>query len=144
MLFQSLDFALFLAAVLAAYWPLRARVRAQDVVIAVASAVFYAFAGWRLLLLLAASSLVAYAVALLVGRSADDRRRTALLAAGIVVNLAMLAYFKYANFFIESVNAGSSMLGAHFRMAPMGGDPARGNQLLHLSNHQLPGRRRSR
>jgi len=78
-----------------------------------ASAVFYAW--WRVdfLALLAAMSTAVW----LLGRSIAAQRETrrprarAILAAGVALSLGVLAYFKYAGFGLESLNALLSLFG---------------------------------
>jgi D-alanyl-lipoteichoic acid acyltransferase DltB (MBOAT superfamily) len=98
MLFHRLDFLLFFVAVLLVY-PLLRR-RAQNVWLLAASYFFYAMWDWRFLGLLLLSTLVDF----LVGGTIEARRGPAKvwLAVSIVVNLGILAAFKYAGFFVES------------------------------------------
>jgi alginate O-acetyltransferase complex protein AlgI len=109
-LFQSLDFAVFLPIVLAAYLAARSSATAQNAVLVVASYVFYGWADRRFLLLLAATSAVAYLVGRAAG-SSNERRATIAVAAGIAINLAVLAMFKYANFFLGSIGDAFALFG---------------------------------
>ena len=120
MLFNSIEFLLFLPTVFAAYWILnlwtdRPRgLQAQNLLLLIASYVFYGWWDWRFLSLIAFSTLVDFAVGLQIVKAnareipieADDsvRSRTAKhwLWVSLLVNLGLLGYFKYANFFIES------------------------------------------
>jgi len=101
LLFNSLEFAAFLAVVLALYGLLPHR--AQNRLLLVASYAFYAAWDWRFLGLIATSTLVDYAVALGISRSRDARRRRALLVLSVATNLGILGYFKYAGFFSEAL-----------------------------------------
>lgn len=107
MLFSSLEFIfLFLPLVLAAdllFWRLGLE-RLAIVWLLAASLFFYCWWDPRYGLLLGASILVNYGF----GRAlASPRgRRRAVLWAGIAFNLGLLAYFKYVNFFVDSLNAG--------------------------------------
>ncbi|MEO7085931.1 MAG: MBOAT family O-acyltransferase [Gemmatimonadaceae bacterium] len=103
MLFQSVNFAIFLPIVLAIYWSARGRVAAQNAILAAASLMFYAFSGLWSLLPLAAAVLSAYVFALAIG-AAPPNRRSYLLVAGVAINLSILGYFKYADFFADSLN----------------------------------------
>jgi D-alanyl-lipoteichoic acid acyltransferase DltB (MBOAT superfamily) len=73
-----------------------------------ASLVFYGWWNWRYLFLLLSSMTFNYAWAALLRRRAaaggPGGRRFAL-AVGIAVNLGLLGYFKYANFFVDNLNA---------------------------------------
>lgn len=79
--------------------------RARSALILVFSYAFYAW--WRLdfLALLAGVTLVSYGFALAIEAAVNDFRRKQLLFAGVGLNLAALAYFKYANFGVDSLNA---------------------------------------
>jgi D-alanyl-lipoteichoic acid acyltransferase DltB (MBOAT superfamily) len=103
-LFQSLGFAVFLPIVLAAYWAARGRLELQNATLAIASLVFYSFGGLRFLPPLIVATLVTYAVALIVGATPEGRRRTLWMVVGVVFNLAILGYFKYSNFFVDSID----------------------------------------
>ena len=128
MLFNSLEFLLFLPVVFAAYWTLnlwtnRPRgLQLQNLLLLFASYVFYGWWDWRFLSLIAFSTLVDFAVGLQIAKAnvrdiADDadesvRSRTARrwLGVSLAVNLGLLGYFKYANFFIENwIQAWSSI-----------------------------------
>lgn len=102
MLFCSRQFLIFYAAVLGLYWALRWRAARVWLLLA---ASFYFYACWNrwLALLIAASSTVDYGLALLMQASTGPLRRRALLAISITANLTLLTYFKYANFFLESL-----------------------------------------
>lgn len=85
--------------------------RLKSALILVFSYAFYAW--WRpdFLMLLVGVSAGSYAFALAIDNSADERRRYRVLFAGVTLNLLTLAYFKYANFGIDSLNAALSALG---------------------------------
>jgi D-alanyl-lipoteichoic acid acyltransferase DltB (MBOAT superfamily) len=110
MLFNSIDFAVFLPIVFALYWfVFKRNLKAQNLFLVVASYVFYGWWDWRFLILMSATILSSYASGLLTDRArrATDetlvRRRTRrILAANIVLNLLILGFFKYCNFFVQS------------------------------------------
>ena len=79
------------------------------------AASFYFYASWNLryLPLLAGSILFNYAMASLMLRLPEERRRAYMLAA-VAVDLGLLAYYKYTNFFVDSINA---VGGSHFFVA---------------------------
>jgi D-alanyl-lipoteichoic acid acyltransferase DltB (MBOAT superfamily) len=105
MQFNSYAFALFFAALLPAYWLLQNRRGAQNVLLLAAGYYFYACWNPKLLTLLVLSTLVDYACGLFIDRLEDSRRRQGMLALSVAVNLGMLGYFKYYNFFAESLRA---------------------------------------
>jgi alginate O-acetyltransferase complex protein AlgI len=105
MLFSSATFLFyFLPLFLALYYLLPWK----NTVLLLASLLFYAWGEPRFVPLLLASSLLNYGTGYLLARA--QTRRKLLLGAGIGLNLAMLAYFKYLGFFAASVNA---MLDSH-------------------------------
>ncbi len=114
MLFNSFAFAVFLPVVFVLYWLLqRSPLKAQNLFLLVASYVFYGWWDWRFLILIFASSLTDYMVGRGLATTGDDQRRKLLVGASLVVNLGLLGYFKYYNFFIESVSDLLRMLGMH-------------------------------
>jgi len=104
MVFTSWTFAAFLAAVLILIALGRTTAQRQSIILA-SSIVFYGWAKPVYLLVLATPSVIDYVCALAIEDSTDTHVRRRWLAASIVSNLALLAYFKYTNFFIENVAA---------------------------------------
>lgn len=101
MLFPTTEFALFFAAVLLLWWALPARwPRARKLLLLGANLAFYAWWSWRFALMLVASALLNHALALAVARRADPAARRRLVRLGVVANLALLAFFKYAAFLV--------------------------------------------
>ncbi len=101
MLFQSLDYLVFLVAVLVVYWSLPRR--GQNALLLVASAVFYGYVHPWFLALLATSTVCDY----VAGRGIAERpaRKRLWLAVSLCVNLGMLGTFKYFGFFVDNVAA---------------------------------------
>ena len=110
MTFTTLTFLVFLVVVLALYWGVRRR-RAQNVVLLVASYVFYGWWDPRFLGLLVASSLVDFWIARALVPERPDHQRRALVALSCVLNLGLLGVFKYHGFFLESFAALARSLG---------------------------------
>jgi len=106
-LFNSLEFLVFLPVFMAVYFATRGRTRL--VLCVVASYVFYAMFDWRFLALLAFITLANFDLGKHIAASDNQRRRKILLVASLVVNLGVLGAFKYFNFFIESA---ATVLGA--------------------------------
>jgi alginate O-acetyltransferase complex protein AlgI len=98
--FNSVQYLVFLALVISAYPLLRKR--GQNVLLLIASYVFYGAWDWRFLSLLWISTATDYFVGRGMGRHDDERDRRRLLLISIVVNLGMLGVFKYFNFFADS------------------------------------------
>ena len=103
MVFSSLRYLLFLAGVLAILAPRYSHAR-KKLVLCAASCFFYAAWDPRYLGLLLLISVIDYACAVRIVRSRQSRGRRFWVSASVVSNLAILGYFKYANFFLENLN----------------------------------------
>ena len=101
MVFNSLQFIAFFLLVLGFYRVLPHR--GQNVLLLVASYVFYASWDWRFLGLLVVCTAVAYVCARLLGRFGDGRARTLVLLLGVGTHLALLGVFKYFDFFGDTL-----------------------------------------
>lgn len=100
MLFNSTEFLVFLGAVLVLYY--RLRHRAQNAMLLAASYLFYGWWDARFLALLALSTIVDFFCARAIHASDDPRRRLWLLRLSLCVNLGVLGFFKYFDFFTAS------------------------------------------
>lgn len=115
MLFNSLDFAIFLPIVFLLYWFLNnINLRFQNALIVAASYLFYGWWDWRFLSLIAVSTIVDYSVGRLLGGENSDSKRKVLLWISILVNLGILGFFKYYNFFADNFAATFSFFGSTF------------------------------
>lgn len=105
MLFNSSVFAIFLVVVLALYYPMR--LRAQNFMLLAASYLFYGWWDWRFTSLLAISTIVDFVLAKRIRADQENGggRARFYLIASCVVNLGILATFKYCDFFIQSATA---------------------------------------
>src|SRR5215213_5447391 len=111
MLFNSLPFLFgFLPAVYLVFWRLRTR-QGRFICLAVTGYLFYSFWDPRFCLLMAFTTVVSYSAGLGFLRWSDPRVRKILLVAPIAVDLALLGYFKYAGFALDSANRAAGMLG---------------------------------
>lgn len=112
MVFSSITFLfVFLPVALAAYYACPERHR--NAVALAASLFFYAWGAPRFVLVLVASSLLDYVLSreLPAGRR-PERVRRGILALAVALNVSLLLYFKYANFFVENLNAWLGRFGA--------------------------------
>ncbi|MBW2276978.1 MAG: MBOAT family protein, partial [Deltaproteobacteria bacterium] len=109
MTFNSLVFVVFLAVVLGLHRALPWR--AGRLVLVGASYAFYGFLNPWYCLLLVASTLVDFLVAPAIAASNEDRRRKLLVALSVVVNLGLLAFFKYGDFGLDNMNVLLGWLG---------------------------------
>lgn len=120
MLFTSLEFGIFLPVVFSIYWMLQGRGLAwQNLFLVIASYIFYGWWDWRFLTLIFASSIIDFYVAMGIHRSRDPVRRRLLLVTTLVVNLGLLAVFKYYNFFADQLNAAWSFFGGNPSLASL-------------------------
>jgi alginate O-acetyltransferase complex protein AlgI len=104
MLFNSYVFLFaFLPAVLVGTWALRSK-NPRLLFLTLASWTFYAWWNWKFLPLMLSTTMVDYVAALAIHRTDVARRRNAWLVASLTVNLSLLGYFKYAQFFVNSID----------------------------------------
>jgi D-alanyl-lipoteichoic acid acyltransferase DltB (MBOAT superfamily) len=115
-LFNSSDYVLFLPLVLLVYLLLRrAGPRAQNVLLLLASYTFYGWWDWRFLGLLFGTTLNDYLVGIGLERTQSAGRRHALILLSIGVNLGVLGFFKYYNFFVASLIDAFAGIGVHLQ-----------------------------
>jgi len=102
MLFNSIEFFIFLPIVFVLYWLLKSNFKLQNFLILIASYVFYGWWDYRFLLLIMISTIIDYTVGLKISEAENQKRKKILLLISLVSNLSLLGFFKYYNFFIES------------------------------------------
>src|SRR5215467_13972416 len=104
MLFNSFSFLFgFLPCTLLGWWLLPTKTM-RLAFLTGASWFFYAWWDWRYLPVLIGATSVDFVAGLWIFRCEDERRRRLLLAASLTTNLGILAYFKYAGFFLDTLN----------------------------------------
>ncbi len=102
MIFTSIEYAVFLPIFFILYWLAFNRdVKLQNILLLVASYLFYGWWEWKLLTLLVSVSLFNYWIGLAMSSIRAKKSKKLLLIVGLVVDLGLLATFKYFNFFIE-------------------------------------------
>lgn len=112
MLFNSLDFAIFLPIVFLLYWFVaQNNLKLQNALIVLASYVFYGWWDWRFLSLIIFSTVVDYLVGQKLRVEEKQSKRKVLLWTSILVNLGFLGFFKYYNFFLENFVDAFSVFG---------------------------------
>ena len=112
MLFNSLDFAIFLPIVFILYWFVTQKhLKLQNALIVVASYVFYGWWDWRFLSLILFSTVVDYLIGQRLRTEDKQSKRKILLWISITVNLGFLGFFKYYNFFLENFVDAFSLFG---------------------------------
>ena len=105
MLFNSFQFLVFLPIVFALYWFVFKGRRWQNLLIVVASYIFYGWWDWRFLGLIALTSICSFGSGMLIEHLEGKRRYQQLVSGvNIVINLLILGYFKYFNFFASNLD----------------------------------------
>jgi D-alanyl-lipoteichoic acid acyltransferase DltB (MBOAT superfamily) len=112
MLFNSLDFALFLPIVFALYWfVFQKNLKGQNALVLVASYVFYGWWDWSFLWLILFSTLINYFFAIGLGKYDKERTRKLILWSSVALNMGFLGFFKYYNFFLDNFIQAFSFFG---------------------------------
>ena len=104
MLFNSIEFAIFLPLVFLLYWFVFNRnLKVQNLFVVVVSYIFYGWWDWRFLFLIAFTSLCSYVAGILIDKFRYEPRIAKLVnVSNIVINLLILGVFKYYDFFVTS------------------------------------------
>ncbi|MBJ7879147.1 MBOAT family O-acyltransferase [Gelidibacter salicanalis] len=107
MLFNSIDFALFLPIIFILYWFVTNKnLKLQNLLIVFSSYVFYGWWDWRFLSLILFSTIIDYLIGISLTKQENLTKRKILLWTSIIVNLGFLGFFKYYNFFLDNfINA---------------------------------------
>lgn len=114
MLFNSIAFAVFLPIVFVLYWLAARNFKIQNVILLVASYVFYAWWDWRYLFLIAGCSAVNFLAGGWIYKAHGAWTRRALLALCCLACLGTLCVFKYFNFFTDSFARLFACIGIHW------------------------------
>jgi D-alanyl-lipoteichoic acid acyltransferase DltB (MBOAT superfamily) len=116
MLFNSIDFAIFLPIVFVLYWFAANRnLKLQNFLLVIASYLFYGWWDWRFLSLILFSTIVDYSVGRGLLKQENLTKRKILLWISIFVNLGFLGFFKYYNFFLDNFITAFSFFGAEIK-----------------------------
>ena len=98
-------FGVFLPIVFIPYWAIpRNALRVQNSFVLVASYAFYGYWDYRFLSLVIISSVICYFAGLWIAKAEKQSNRKSILVVSVVLNLGILAFFKYFNFFVSSAN----------------------------------------
>lgn len=120
MLFNSIDFAVFLPLVFALYWFVFNRnIKTQNLLIVIASYVFYGWWEWRFLSLIILSTILDFIIGQMLVCTERIHHRRLLLWTSISINLGLLGYFKYANFFLDNFHSAFTFFGFHIAQKPL-------------------------
>ncbi|NQY68565.1 MAG: MBOAT family protein, partial [Flavobacteriales bacterium] len=117
MLFDTFEFSIFLPIVFILYWIIpNKNISLQNCFLIVTSYIFYGWWNWQLVPLIAISTLIDYAVGLLLLSNSNAIERRILVSISVFSNLGLLAFFKYHNFFIDSFVDSFSLFGSNLEM----------------------------
>ena len=110
MFFNSQAYLLFFTVVFALYWSLPAQ-RLRVYLLLAASYFFYACWSRELALIVAATTVMDYVLARLMDAARGPRQKYALFLLSLLVNLAVLCYFKYTNFYLDQLHSALALVG---------------------------------
>lgn len=113
MIFSSLEFIIFFTVVFLSLLLLRGRHTERKFFLLLASYYFYAYWDWRFLSLILLSSIVDFIVGKSIAKSHSAKKRKTWLLISLCINLGLLGYFKYYNFFIDSFKPIVESIGLH-------------------------------
>jgi alginate O-acetyltransferase complex protein AlgI len=103
MLFNSFSFLIFLPIVFILYWLVFSKTKSfQNIFLLIVSYIFYSFWDWRFSFLLAFSTLLDYSSGLLIDNALSHKKKKLWMRISLIINIGLLCYFKYFNFFIDS------------------------------------------
>lgn len=111
MLFNSVVFFLYLPIVFILYWFVFKKLEWRNAFVVVASYIFYGWWDWKLLLLIFFTTLCSFFSGILIVRSKTNLERKSYLWCNVLLNLGILALFKYYNFFVSNLQSLLSPMG---------------------------------
>ena len=103
MLFNSIEYIIFLPIIFIIYWNcFNKSVKYQNLLLLLASYFFYSWWDYRFLSLIIISTVVDYVVGIKIHNSLQIKIKKRWLSLSILLNISLLGFFKYCNFFIDS------------------------------------------
>lgn len=113
MLFYSFKFLVFFAVLFVLYYfLLNRRAGSQNIILLIASYVFYGLANIKMLPLLLAVTFIFYYLGIGIEKAEKEKTKDILSAIGVAIGVGILLYFKYLNFFVSSFNSLLESIGA--------------------------------
>lgn len=101
MIFNTIEFVIFLVAVFILYWRFFSKSNtSQNILLLIAGYFFYSWWSWKFLLLFIATSLIDFYAAQKIEQHEDVKKRKLFLGFSLGGNLLVLGFFKYYNFFV--------------------------------------------
>ncbi len=121
MVFNSIVFLIFFSAFFLLYWicTFKMPVRIRNLFILIASYLFYGWWDWRFLSLIIFSSAVDFSLGLMIVKAEKPAHRNFLLALSLTINLGILGFFKYFNFFVNSFTDFFSLFSIHLNKSTL-------------------------
>jgi alginate O-acetyltransferase complex protein AlgI len=110
MIFNSFIFLIFLGIVLPIFYWLPTK-KSKNLFLVIASYFFYGYWDWRFCTLLAFTTFTDFYIGKQIASLSDDKKRKLWLIISLVINLGILGFFKYFNFFVDNIHAVSTQLG---------------------------------
>ncbi len=111
MLFNSIDFSIFMPIVFLIYWAFSKNARLQNLFLLAASYFFYGWWDWRYLSLVLFCSITNYVAGLLMMKADNQKRRKLILVCCCLVSFGVLGVFKYYDFFVHAFVDAFSLFG---------------------------------
>lgn len=120
MTFQSLEYLIFFPVVFLLYWMVcRNSKERQNGLIVASSLVFYGWWNWRSLGLLLITALSTFFAGWCLGKTDNRQRRKTLLVGTIILNVGILFYYKYFNFFVQAFVDAFSLIGTEVSVSTL-------------------------
>jgi len=119
MLFNSIEFLIFLPTTFILYWLLKDKIKWQNLFILLVSYIFYGWWDVRFLSLIALSSAVDYTIGIQLNQAEKPIKRKLLLGVSLAFNLGLLGFFKYYNFFLDSFVDAFAALDIHLNTSSL-------------------------
>ncbi len=114
MLFNSFEYAIFLPIVFLLYWfVFNKTIKLQNLFLLIIGYIFYGWWDWRFLFLIAFSTIFDFTIGILLEKTTELQKRKLLFAASCIVNIGLLGFFKYFNFFIDNFISAFESIGYH-------------------------------
>ena len=115
MIFNSLFFLFFFGVFFVLYWFIfQNNLKAQNILLLIASYVFYAWSDWYFLYYLIGISVLNFFLGIYIEKTSNSKYKQWLLYIGLIQGVGGLAFFKYYNFFIDSFKAAFHSIGINF------------------------------
>ena len=119
MLFPTITFAIFLTIVLFVHTVLLKKPTLWKICMLIASYIFYSWWDWRFLTLIWTSTLVDFWAGKKIENADSSKKKRSYLLVSVLTNLGILAYFKYAGFFVDSFVDVMSGMGFDLSVEPL-------------------------